>query len=90
MAKPTKLADIAKRIDAHLKRFEADPKINKARKGTEGLHPFYVARAHASGRFVYVTYITYQGNSHINREEAERYLAWLDAGNVGRHWEALR
>jgi len=39
---------------------------------------------------VWVIYITYQGGSHLSIAEAMKYLVWLNNGNVGRHFEALR
>lgn len=81
--------EIAARIDAYLDRFERDPKINKCDK-KYGTRDFYFAGAHASGGWIHVTYITYQGGDNLRKSDAERYLAWLDAGNIGRHWEALR
>ena len=84
----TTLAQIAAQIDTHLKRFERDPKINKVdKKKRSGLHPFYYAGAWAGGRWVYVKYIDFQGSSNLSRAEALAYLAWLDAGNVGQHYE---
>lgn len=86
-----KVREIAERIRAHLKRFEADPKINVRTHLV--LHPcrkFYQAGAWASGRYVWVTYIAYQASSALTKSEAERYLAWLDAGNVGRHYAMRR
>ena len=85
-----KLKDIASRIRAHLRRFEDDPKINTTKPQPYGGVPYFWVNAYAAGRFVYVTYISYQGNSHLTKDEATRYLAWLDAGNVGRHFEAFR
>lgn len=92
-----KLDEIANRISAHLSRFEADRdgiNANRVRTNARGqesrLPPYFNAGAGASGRYVYVRYISYQGVSHITKDEALRYLAWLDAGNVGRHYEALR
>jgi hypothetical protein len=82
-----KLADIAKRIDAHLKRFERDRSINEIDPVSK-CSRFYYAGARASGSRVCITYITYQGISCIKKVEAICYLKWLDAGNVGRHWEA--
>ncbi len=100
---PTKTevaADLAKKIDAHLKRFESDPTLNpghrydKERKervlDPMGVRDYYVARAHGNRHRVWVIYVTYQGGSYLSIEDAEKYLAWLDAGNVGRHYEALR
>ena len=85
-----KLKDIASRIRAHLRRFEADPKINTTRPEPYGGVPYFGAGAYSAGRFVYVKYINYQGSSYLTKDEATRYLAWLDAGNIGRHYEAFR
>lgn len=88
--KPGSLAELGELIDAHLKRFEAADE-KKHPKDSDRRH-FWQAGAHAAkgARFVYVRYISYQGSSHLTREQATRYLAWLDAGNVGRHFEAFR
>lgn len=84
-----KLKEIASRINAHLKRIEADPKLNPYdRPG--GCRPYYMAGAWAAGRWVGVKYVSYQGFRNLSKADAERYLDWLDAGNVGRHYEALR
>ena len=83
-----KLAEIAGGINAHLKRFEADPKINPPAEN-DGFRPYYYASAGVAGRWIDITYILFQGWSHLSKADAWRYLAWLDAGNVGRHWEAL-
>lgn len=82
------LQEIAKRIDAHLTRFESDPKTNPV-DPTYQTKPFYCARAHVlpRARTVFVVYVAYQGARKLDREQAERYLAWLDAGNVGTHWQ---
>ena len=34
--------------------------------------------------------VNYQGGNHLSIEDAAKYLAWLDSGNIGRHFEALR
>ena len=84
------MGEIAARIGAYLQRFERDPKIN-VRDAKYDTTPYYVARAgYNGGARIWVCYVTYQGRSTLTRDEAERYLAWLDAGNVGRHYEALR
>ena len=85
------MSEIGVRINAHLNRFEADPVINALHevRGSR-LSPYWHVGAAQSGRFVYVTYVSYQGQTHLTKEQAEKYLAWLDAGNVGRHYEALR
>ena len=85
--------EIAARIDAHLKRFEADPEIN-AIDPRYGTSPFWRAFAQVKqgtrGAGVRIKYVGYQIERTICKADAERYLAWLDAGNVGKHWEALR
>jgi hypothetical protein len=78
-----KNGEIADKIRAHLKRFEADPAINEKRRG---LSSYWTAGAGASGRYVYVQYIAYQGSTALSKADALAYLAWLDAGNVGRHY----
>lgn len=80
-SKPETLTRIAERIREHLKRFEADSK----REGH--LSPFCVPSAHRAGRCVRVSYRRFQRFTSLTREEAEAYLRWLDAGNVGTHWE---
>lgn len=82
-----KIDEIAKRITQHLRRFERDKKINKA--DAMDLKPYYFAQAGRAGPRVAVTYITYQGPTNLTKADAEKYLAWLDAGNVGKHHEAL-
>lgn len=81
------LKDLAKRIDTHLRRFERDPKINVL--SAHGAHPYYHAHSSAYSRGVTVMYVSYQHTTKLSREEAETYLAWLDAGNIGRHYEVL-
>lgn len=92
-----KLPEIAARIHAHLKRFEADPTINKPRfydKGANGkdyyTKTYYEAGACASGSRIFVTYVRYQGHASLTKAEALVYLKWLDSGNVGKHWSVLK
>jgi hypothetical protein len=85
---PDKLELLAREINQHLRRFEQDGKINIDRSG-DGLHDYYGAGATATGQRVRVVYISYQGNSLLTREEAQEYLRWLRAGNVGRHYEVV-
>lgn len=86
----TPMQVLAARIDVHLRRFEADHKINVNTKSDRtGLARFYNAGCGASGSRIFVTYISYQGQLSLTKEEAQRYLTWLDAGNVGGHYEAL-
>jgi hypothetical protein len=77
---------IAEGIDAYLRCFEADPKINVAKEG-RNISPYFHAHAwYPGGAYISVVYISFQGISHLKRDEAEAYLAWLEAGNVGRHY----
>ena len=82
-----KLAEIAERIHAHLKRFEADPKINKLSKRPMRLHIFYEPSAIASGSRIGIRLKRYHDYSFITKQSALEYLAWLDAGHVGGFWE---
>ena len=85
------LTEIAQRINVHLKRFENDPAINVDRTPDKtGLRTYYNAYAGRSGAYVSVVYISYQGHSNLTRDEALKYLAMLDGGFVGRHYEAFR
>lgn len=83
-----KLQEIANRIKDHLKRFEADKSIN-ATKDDRSICPYYNAWATSAGRYVRITYVSFQGSSSLTKSEAEKYLQWLDAGNVGKHYKAL-
>lgn len=81
-------SELAERIHAHLRLMEADPVLNAPRPaGFLRLSPFYQAQAVAVGGRVHVQYVSYQGDSPLRLAEAERYLAWLDAGNKGKHFE---
>lgn len=83
----TTCKELAEKINAHLKRFEADKTIN-ATSRTYGTRPYYCAGANATTR-VWVWYVSYQGQSSLTKAEAKKYLEWLDAGNVGKHYTAL-
>lgn len=79
------LQEIAKGIDRYLRRFEADPEINKVRP-PKTISPYYQAGAWSSGRWVGVRYVAFQGQTFLTKQEATDYLAWLDEGNVGKHY----
>ena len=81
-----KTTEVAQRIDAHLKRFEADPVINFARSVAK---PYDRAFAHVSGGWVRIRYAFYWDTHSLCKADAERYLVWLDAGGVGRYFEAF-
>lgn len=80
----SRLDDIAKRISEHLKRFESDPAIN-ARRAPNRIVPYFLAGARRAGRYIAVKYVNFQYEAKLLPAEAEAYLKWLDAGNVGRH-----
>lgn len=89
-----KLAAIAARLQDHLSRFEGDAAIATssyldARGVLRRLTRYFNACAYVAGSRIAVVYISYQGRSTLTRSEALAYLAWLDAGNVGSHYEAL-
>lgn len=86
------LDEIAERILRHLLRFESDPEINAPHDeaSMRGLRPYFDPRVWSSGRLVYITYLSYHHAGSLSKTSAERYLRWLDEGNVGRHYEALR
>ncbi len=84
-----KTEEIAQRINAHLKRFERDPEINDRDSRIGGRAKFWNAFSRSNGRRVLVTYVSYQHTSSLKKAEALAYLAWLDAGNVGRHHAAV-
>jgi len=85
--KKPKLAEIAARIDQHLKRLESDKAFNVSDKYGQR---FWHSGALASGNRVFCAYLRYQGDCSLTRDEAEQYLATLDAGFKGTHYEALR
>lgn len=93
-------SQLGRRIDAHLRRIEADPALNPSQRydperkawvsDSTGVRSYYGARALGDRHRVWVIYVNYQGGSYMSIEDAEKYLAWLDAGNVGHHFGALR
>lgn len=83
-------AEVAERITAHLKRFEADKTINAKRADFRNTQPYYCPSCRPSPRGFSIMYVSYQGTLKLTTEEAELYLVWLDEGNVGKHWEALK
>jgi hypothetical protein len=86
-----KLKEIASRIAVHLKKFEGDPTLNLiVRSDGTKVSLCFMPNSWSGGRFVYVVYISYQGSSRLTKEEALKYLSWLDAGNVGRHHKCLK
>ena len=86
------LDECAERITAHLKRFEADAGINVAQKtGKLTLKPYCVPGVQRHGTRLRIRYADPVGRgSLLTVNEARAYLAWLDAGNVGKHWESQK
>ncbi len=80
--KPLSLTEIAERIQAHLKRFEADPEFDKPISGT---------RVEKAGVYMHIYYIfTRPARRHsysLKRTDALEYLDWLEKGNVGHYHE---
>lgn len=82
---PLKLREIATRIQAHLAHIErSQPKDAAPKDGG-----FYFANAWVAGSRVGVRYVSYQISTFLTKADAIEYLAWLDAGNQGRHYNAL-
>lgn len=79
-----KLNDIALRLTAHLKRIEADPALNPPK---DGVRDYFGACARCAGSRLMVTYSLTFAEHRLTKAEALAYLAWLDAGNVGKHWQ---
>jgi len=72
MKTANKKRDVADKIFKHL---IEDPKL-------------YCPQVCENGRWgISISYKEYQYSVDISLEEAEEYLKWLDAGNVGTHWE---
>lgn len=78
-----KLTEIAQRIKAHLDRLAANPETARNAKGHAR---FWTPNACAAGRYVKVTYVSYQHTSALSKDEALRYLEALDAGCTVPHF----
>lgn len=74
------LTEIAKRITAHLQRFEGDEETNPKDPVYGGR--FYCPSARRSGSRIRITYRSFQSGLPFTREQAAAYLAWLDALDV--------
>lgn len=80
-----KLAEVASRINAHLQRMEKAQSIPE----TGYRRAYHMASASDARSRVAVRYICYQHTYNLTKAEAVKYLAWLDAGNEGKHYTAL-
>lgn len=89
-----KLAEIAKKIGDHVRRLAADPEANAFDYERDGKKSrvalIWSPACWAGGRYVYIKYVAYQTQSRLTKDEALRYLAYLDGGGKRRHYQALR
>jgi len=76
---------IAARIQAHLKRMERDPSANKT--SVYETSNFYGSSACGTRKGVKIKYVAYQNDWNLPAADAVKYLAWLDAGNNGKHFQ---
>lgn len=76
----SRLDELADKIHKHLLRIFEDPVLNPYRDGRRN---FYYPGARRAGAYVSVWTVSYMGKDMLRRPEAETYLAWLEAGNVG-------
>jgi hypothetical protein len=74
------LRELSARLDAYLKAFEADGLLDLHNAGA-----YYMG-----GARIRLTYRSYEGGTTISRPKAEAYLAWLDAGGIGRHLDRVQ
>lgn len=84
-----KLDEIADRIRAHLGRMEKATLPLSHGESQRKSPGFFHANAWRAGPRVAISYISYQYTWKITKADALCYLKWLDAGNEGRHRQAL-
>jgi hypothetical protein len=80
------LTEIAKNTARHLSRMGED----KALPDNGHLPTLYNAYAWCAGNRVKIRYKSFWTPCSLTREGAEAYLAWLDAGNSGTHYDCMR
>lgn len=89
MIRARPLTMIAGEIAAHLARFAADPSINVPETVTahDGPLPrlYDGASAGVLGGGIDIRYRRHSTGDNLVRSEAEAYLTWLNAGNVGKY-----
>lgn len=87
MVSNAKLKEVADRINEYLKRFAEDPTINV--RPTPNMTPPYHRPlcVYWGGARVRLKYVSYHGEFNLTKAEAVAYLQWLDAGNVGKHFQ---
>lgn len=70
--------EVAVRIVQHLRNIEADPKGSFCNQPS----------AYVKKGWVVISYDKEGKNYPLQTSDAYQYLNWLDAGNVGPHWES--
>jgi hypothetical protein len=80
------LTEAAKNTHAHLCRIEEAQLLPSHRD----LPVLYNAHAWRAGNRVKVRYKSFWNPSSLTRVQAEAYLAWLDGGNNGTHFDWSR
>lgn len=70
------ISEIARRIDTHLKRFAPKGRV-------------WWITMQDGWPCVRVAVLYSTDTVFLTRDEADTYLAWLDAGNAGQHYRAL-
>lgn len=73
------LQELATEITTFLYKFEKEQGKN-----------YYHANAFASKTHLNLVYVSYQGATRYKKAEAQHYLQWLRAGNVGKIEQALK
>lgn len=95
-ASKTEIArDLGLKINRHLQRFSRDPQISLGKRYDEEAKAwmpgdYYGAHSRGDRHRVWIIYVAYQESSYLEIAVAQKYLEWLDAGNVGRHGSALQ
>lgn len=82
------LEAIVEGLRVHLARIEADPDLNPVMEGRLRQRRYHQASAWRTrgGRYaIRVRYYSIHPDMGLTWDQAERYLAWLDAGHHGRH-----
>ena len=80
-------SEVAAKIDAYLRCWEADPAINtKYGKPGQRISRYYMAGCYTHGGWVCIVYVSFHGTEKMRAADAEKYLAWIEAGNVGEHY----
>ena len=79
---------VAKAIDAHLQRIEADPRKNHSEETLWGMQSMFdnaSAKAEDEIRAVGIRYWNWGPRYLLRKEQAKAYLARLERGHAGRH-----